>query len=166
MRGPLDFELAPQLVLRTSLHLADGRQDQKNRPVAEIRPADHLLNPVQEDRARRFKQHLLVVAVELPDREAAAAREPTQRVGEPNRQAGEIIECEQVTVIGPRRRRTSKTILIDFRRTSSFRLKALWGMQTLAAQIILSRSVISFWSNASLSASAIGKIEVTKMRSG
>ena len=82
------------------MHLADGRQDQKNRPVAEIRPADHLLNPVQEDRARRFKQYLLVVAVELPDREAAAAREPTQRVGEPNRQAGEIIECEQVTVIG------------------------------------------------------------------
>jgi hypothetical protein len=29
--GPLDFELAPQLALKTSLRLADGRQGQKNR---------------------------------------------------------------------------------------------------------------------------------------
>src|SRR5262249_45012754 len=98
--GPRDFELAPQLALRTSLPLANRRQGQKNRPIAEIRPADHLLNPIQEDRARRFKQHLLVVGIELPYREAAAAREPAERVGKPNGQAGEIIECEQVSVIG------------------------------------------------------------------
>ena len=82
------------------MHLADGRQDQKNRPVAEIRPADHLLNPIQEDRARRFKQHLLVVGIKLPYREAAAARESAERVRKPNGQAGEIIECEQIAVVG------------------------------------------------------------------
>jgi hypothetical protein len=56
--GPRDFELPPQLALGTSRRLANGRQGQKNRPVAQIRPADHLLNPI-----------------ELPDSEAAAARE-------------------------------------------------------------------------------------------
>jgi hypothetical protein len=52
--GPHDFELAPKFALRTSLRLSNGRQGQKNRPVAEIRPTDHILNPIQEDRARRF----------------------------------------------------------------------------------------------------------------
>jgi hypothetical protein len=56
--------LAPQLALRTSLRLANGRQGQKNGPVAEIRPAQ------------------------------------AQRVGEPNRQAGQVVEGEQVAVIG------------------------------------------------------------------
>jgi hypothetical protein len=92
--------LAPQLALRTSLRLANGRQGQKNGPVAEIRPADHLLDPIQEDRARRFKQHLLVIRIELPYGEAAAGREQAQRVGEPNRQAGQVVEGEQVAVIG------------------------------------------------------------------
>jgi hypothetical protein len=36
----------------------------------------NLLNAIQEDRARRFKQHLLVVAKEPPYGEAAAARQP------------------------------------------------------------------------------------------
>jgi hypothetical protein len=58
-------------------------------------PADHLVDPIQGDRARRFKQHLLVVGIKPPYREAAAAREPAERVGEPNRQAGQVVECEQ-----------------------------------------------------------------------
>src|SRR2546429_9801437 len=94
--GPRDFELPPQLALKTSLRLSNWRQGQKNRWVAQIRPADHLLNAVQEYRARRFKQHLLIVGIELSDGEAAAAREPAQGIGEPNRQAGQVVECEQV----------------------------------------------------------------------
>jgi len=86
---PRNFECAPQLALRTPLPLSNGRQSQKNRPVAQIRPADHLLNPIQEDRARRFKQHLLVVGVELPHGEAAAGRQPAEGVGEPVGQAGD-----------------------------------------------------------------------------
>ena len=98
--GPRDFELAPKLGLRTPLRLGNGRQGQKNRPVAQIRPADHLLDAVQQDRARRFKQHLLIVGVELPYGEAAAGREPAEGVGEPVGQAGEIVECEEIAVIG------------------------------------------------------------------
>ena len=48
----------------------------------------------------RSKQHLLIVCIELPDGEAAAAREPAERVGEPNGQAGEIIESEEVAAVG------------------------------------------------------------------
>src|SRR5262249_39606262 len=86
---PRDFELAPQLALGTPLLLPDWRQGQKNRPVAQIRPANHLLNPVQEDGPRRFKQHLLVVGAELPDGEGAAAGEPhsasESQIGKPDR---------------------------------------------------------------------------------
>src|SRR5262249_5465448 len=51
-------------------------------------------------RIGRAASNSLVVAIEPPHREAAAAREPAQGIGEPNRQAGDIIECEQVAVIG------------------------------------------------------------------
>src|ERR1700730_5128640 len=58
------------------------------------------LDAVQEDRAARLKQHLLVVRVELPYGEAAAARKPAKAVREPNGQAGQIIECEQIAIVG------------------------------------------------------------------
>ena len=77
--------------------VANRRQGQENRAVGQIRPADDILDAIQEDRARRLKQHLVLVGVELPHREAAAAREPTERVGEPGRQAGEVVECEHVS---------------------------------------------------------------------
>ena len=59
-----------------------------------------ILDAVQQDRACGFKQHLLIVGVELPHGEAAAGREPAERVGEPVGQAGEIIEGEQIAVVG------------------------------------------------------------------
>ena len=98
--GPRDFELTPKLALRTPLRLSNGRQGQKNRPVPQIRPADHLLDAVQEDRACCFKQHLLIVGVELPYGEAAAGGEAAEGVGEPVGQAGQIVEREQIAVIG------------------------------------------------------------------
>ena len=97
---PRDLELAPQLVLRTSLCLRDGRQGQKNGAVGEIGRLIDILDAVQEDRAGGLKQHLLLVGVELPDREAAAAREPAERVGEPSGQAGQIVECQHMAVVG------------------------------------------------------------------
>src|SRR5262245_19982366 len=97
--GPYKLELAPKLPLRTPLRISNWGQSQKDRPVAQIRPANYVLDAIEEDRARRFKQHLLLVSVELPYREAAAAREPAEGIGEPIGQAGEIIECEQIAVI-------------------------------------------------------------------
>jgi hypothetical protein len=94
--GPDGLKFTPQLVLRTALCLAYGRQVQKNSPVAEIGPADHILDPIRENRARRFKQHLLVVRIELADGEAAAGREPAECVRKPNGQAGQVVECEQL----------------------------------------------------------------------
>ena len=63
---PRDFELAPQLVLRTPLRSPIGARVRKIARSAKIRPADDILDAVQEDRARGLKQHLLVVGVELP----------------------------------------------------------------------------------------------------
>ena len=46
-----------------------------------------------------MKQNLLVVGIELPHSEAAAARQPAKRIGKPKRQAGEIIEGEEMAVV-------------------------------------------------------------------
>ena len=43
-----------------------GPKVRKIAPVPKIRPADHLLDAVQEYRPRRFKQHLLIVDIEPP----------------------------------------------------------------------------------------------------
>jgi hypothetical protein len=44
----------------------------------------------------RFKQHLLVVGIELPYGEAAAAREPAEGVGEPNGQARQVVDLKKL----------------------------------------------------------------------
>jgi hypothetical protein len=46
------------------------------------------------------------INIELSDGEAAAGCEPAEGVGEPNGQAREIVECEQVAVIGGNRQLT------------------------------------------------------------
>ena len=48
---------------------------QKNRPIGQVRPANDILDPVQERGARRFKQHLLLIGIKLTDRETATARQ-------------------------------------------------------------------------------------------
>ena len=83
--GPCELELAPKLRFRTPVRLRNRRQGQKNCSVTEIRPADDFLDPVQHDWACCFKQHLLIVGIELPDGKAAAGGEPAEGVGEPVR---------------------------------------------------------------------------------
>jgi hypothetical protein len=51
-------------------------------------------------RARRLEQHLRVIGVELTDRETATARKPAECVREPGGQAGQIIESEQMAIVG------------------------------------------------------------------
>ena len=88
--GARELECTPELAFRFPPRLADGRHGQENSPVPQIRPADHLLDPIQQDRARRLEQYLLVVGVEPPYGEAASGRQPAKGIGEPVRQAGEL----------------------------------------------------------------------------
>src|SRR5437899_2909442 len=48
---------------------------------------DDILDSVEEGRARRSKQYLLIIGVELPNCETAPSRKPAQCVGETVRQA-------------------------------------------------------------------------------
>ena len=82
-RGPRKFEFPPKLGLGTALLLANRPQGQKNRAISQIRPANDILDSVHEGRARRFKQHLFIIGVELPDRETATACKPAEGIGEP-----------------------------------------------------------------------------------
>jgi hypothetical protein len=97
---PSELEFPPKLGCGTPLLLSNRRQGQKNCAVGQIRPANDILDPIQEGRACRFKQHLFIIGVELPDRETTAARKPGECIGEPSRQAGQIIEGKQVAIVG------------------------------------------------------------------
>ena len=77
-----------------------GAKVRKIRPVPQIRPADHLLDAVQQDGARRVKQNLLIIGVKLPYREAAAGCKTAEGVGKPIGQAGQVVECEDIAVVG------------------------------------------------------------------
>jgi hypothetical protein len=48
------------------LPLTNWRQHQKNAAVSQIWSGDDILDPVHQQRARRLKQDLFVVGVELP----------------------------------------------------------------------------------------------------
>ena len=69
---------------------ASNRSRRRPAQRLHIRPANDILDPVQEGRARRFKQHLLVIGVELTGRETATARKSAEGVGEPGGQAGPL----------------------------------------------------------------------------
>jgi hypothetical protein len=60
---PRDFEFAPKLGFRAPVRLRNRCQSQKDRPIPQIWSADHILYAVQQDRARCFKQHLLIVGI-------------------------------------------------------------------------------------------------------
>jgi hypothetical protein len=45
--GPYELELAPKLALGTPLRISNRSEGEENGAVAEIRPADHLLDAVQ-----------------------------------------------------------------------------------------------------------------------
>jgi len=99
-RGPCEFKLRAKLGLGTPLLRSNRPQGQKNCAISQIRPANDILDPIQEGRARRLKQHLFIIGVELPDRETAAARKPAECIGQPGGQAGHIIEGKQVPIVG------------------------------------------------------------------
>jgi hypothetical protein len=78
------LEVRPQCRLGTPLRVADRRHRQDDCPIREIRSCDHILDGIEEHRPCGLKQHFRVVGVELAHREAAAAREPAERVGDPD----------------------------------------------------------------------------------
>jgi hypothetical protein len=97
---PRNFELPPKFGLGTPLLLSSRPHRQKNCAVAQIRPANDVFDPVQADRARRLKQHLFIISIELTDRETTTARKPAEGVGEPRGQARQIIEGKQMAIAG------------------------------------------------------------------
>src|SRR5262249_25677758 len=88
--GTYQLELPPQFLFRLPPYVGYGRQYQEDRSVREVGPTDDFLDAIEHQRARRLKQDLFIVGVELPHRETATGREPTERIREPGRQAGEV----------------------------------------------------------------------------
>ena len=70
------------------------------RAVGEIGAGDDILDAVENDRAGGLEQHLVLVGVELAHREAAAARQPAERVGEPCAAGGQVVKGQHMAVVG------------------------------------------------------------------
>ena len=77
-----------------------GSKRQKHGAIGEVGPRHDVLDAVQDHRPGRVEQHLVLIGVKLAHREAAARREPTERVGNPRRQARHVVESEHVAVGG------------------------------------------------------------------
>ena len=71
---PRELELPPERLLRTALRFGDRVKRQQDGAVGEIGPGDDILDAVENDRPGGRKQHLVLIGVELADREGAAAR--------------------------------------------------------------------------------------------
>jgi hypothetical protein len=97
---PGGFEVAPKFILGAPAVLWNVRQTYENGTVTEVGPTDHILYAVQHDRACRFKQHFLGIRIELANRETAAGGQPAERVRYPTGQSGQIVEGEQMPIVG------------------------------------------------------------------
>jgi hypothetical protein len=75
-----DLELTPELPLHPSPTVGDGWQCQEKGAIGEVGPADDIVNAIEKNRARRLKQHLVCVRVELAQSEVRARGEPAKRV--------------------------------------------------------------------------------------
>ena len=73
-------------------------QSQKNRAVGQIKPRDHILDAIKDDRTGRLDQHLVAVGVELANCKTTATGEPAECIGDPVRYVRQIIEGEQMAV--------------------------------------------------------------------
>src|SRR6516162_4324408 len=98
MRGRATSNSRPKLPFGASAAVGDGWQCQEKRSIGEVWPADDILNAVEKNRARRLKQYLVCVGVELAQPEARARGEPAKRVRERVRQAGQIVEGKDVRI--------------------------------------------------------------------
>jgi hypothetical protein len=68
-QGPQDarsrtLEVGPEFDLRAALCVANCRQSQDDCPICEIRPADHILDAIEQHGSCRFKVHFGIIAVE------------------------------------------------------------------------------------------------------
>jgi len=72
----------PQLPFGAAALLGDRLQSEEHGAVGEIGPRHDVLDAVEDHRPGGVEQHLVVIGVKLADGEAAAGREPAQRVGD------------------------------------------------------------------------------------
>src|SRR5262245_40045173 len=79
-------EPPPQFLLLAPGPVWDWVKHDEDFSVGEVAPVDHVGDSVQYDRPTCLEQDLIIVGIKLTHREAAAGRQPAQRVGEPNRQ--------------------------------------------------------------------------------
>jgi hypothetical protein len=81
-----------------------GRSNSRQSSASERRSCSsigaNVREMLREQRPGSLEKDLLIVGIELPHREAAPAREPTERIREPGGQAGEVVKCQQITVVG------------------------------------------------------------------
>ena len=98
--GAFGLERGPQFCLRPAAFLRNRLQRQEHGTISEIRPFHDLFDAVEDHRPRGVEQHLVLIRVKLPHREAAAGRQPAKRVGNPPRQTRDVVEGQYMAVAG------------------------------------------------------------------
>ena len=74
MRGRASSKSCHSVFSGSALRFGDRVERQQDGAVGQIGPGDDVLDAVENDRPGGRKQHLVLVGVELPDCEGAAAR--------------------------------------------------------------------------------------------
>jgi hypothetical protein len=95
-----ELELTPKLPLHPSPTVGDGWQCPAKGAIGEVGPADDIVNAIEKNRARRLKQHLVCVRVELSQPEARAPGQPAKGVRQRMGQARQIVERKDMRIVG------------------------------------------------------------------
>src|SRR5262245_26642661 len=84
------FELGPELLLGASAPIINARQADEQRAIEKIAGGDVLRDPSQHDRPPCRKDDLVLIAVQLARRHAAARRYPAQGIAQPLRDGRDV----------------------------------------------------------------------------
>src|SRR5947209_14865029 len=95
-----ELELPPERSLRPALPFGNRCERQQDGAVRKIRTSNDLLDPVENDGSGGGKQDFVLIGEQPTGRKSTAARQAAEGVRQPERQAAEIVEGEDVAIAG------------------------------------------------------------------
>src|SRR5215467_14412357 len=94
-----ELELPPKRMLRPALPFGDWRECQQDSAVGKIGAGDDILDPVENNGAGEGKKNFVLIGEQPTCGNGTAARQAAEGIRQPERQAAEIVEGQDVAVL-------------------------------------------------------------------
>ena len=95
-----EVELSQQRMLQPAFPFGNRCKRQQDSAVGKIGAGDDILDPIDDDRSRGRKENFILIGEQPTGRKGTPAGQPAEGIGQPGRQATEVVEGQDVAVAG------------------------------------------------------------------